>query len=280
MKNILICGMPRSGTSLITNIIINSGAKWKGMGKYSDTLQSTNDNPNGFYELYSIWKLNWEYIDRLGIKRTSNYIINNNDKLKKNLIKKLNKKALTIINSIESQNQNKPWVIKMLRYEMSYHIWENIKSIENSVILLPIRSPIDIISSINNVWDKEDWDNITFYNNVIIKLLLIILKLEHTLVLISYSDIIHDSKNSLTNIFETLSNSGIKNLNLNINGQINGDLNHFNNNMKCNNKLWICLQNLYEIQKKTKQPVNHKLLRMNLDKLLSNNDIIYTGSTV
>ena len=38
--------------------------------------------------------------------------------------------------------------------------------------------------------------------------------------------------------------------------------------------------NAYEIQKKTNQPVNHKLLRMNLDKLLSNKDIIYIGSNV
>lgn len=280
MINILICGMPRSGTSLITNIIINSGAKWRGFGKYSVTLKPNSDNPNGFYELYSVWKLNWEYIDTLGIKRISNYIISNNDKLKKNLIKKFSKKALTIINSIESRNHDQPWVIKMLRYEMTYHIWKNIKSIQNSVILLPIRSPTDIISSINNVWDEQDWDNIIFYNNVIIKLLLIIIKLKHTLVLISYNDIIENSEDSLKNLFETLSNCGIKNLNLNINGQINGDLNHFNNNMKCNNKLWICLQNLYEIQKKTNQPVNHKLLRMNLDKLLSNKDIIYIGSNV
>lgn len=279
MKNILICGMPRSGTSLITNIIINSGAKWKGMGKYSSTLETRNDNPKGFYELYSIWKLNWDYIDRLGIKRISNYITHN-DKLKEKIIKKYNKKALTIINSIECENKDRPWVIKMLRYEMTYHIWKNIKSIQNSVILLPIRSPTDIISSINNVWDKEDWDNITFYNNVIIKILLIILKLKHTLVLISYNDIIHDSNNSLRNLFDTLNNSGINNLNLNINGIIDNKLNHFNNNEKSNNKLWNCLENLYEIQKKTKQPVNHKLLRMNLDKLLSNDDIIYIGSNV
>lgn len=280
MKNILICGMPRSGTSLITNIIINSGAKWRGLGKYSDTLETNSDNPNGFYELYSVWKLNWEYIDTLGIKRISNYIISNNDKLKKNLIKKFSKKALTIINSIESKNHDQPWVIKMLRYEMTYHIWENIKSIQNSVILLPIRSPTDIISSINNVWDEEDWDNIIFYNNVIIKLLLIIIKLKHTLVLISYNDIIENSEDSLKNLFETLSNCGIKKLNLNINGIINKKLHNFNNNAKCKNKLWNCLDNLYEIQKITKQGVNHKLLQMNLDKLLSNKDIIYTGSRV
>eukprot|EP00466_Bigelowiella_natans_P010671 jgi/Bigna1/73689/fgenesh1_pg.25_\ len=151
-KNFLIViGVPRSGTSMLTHALVQAGAVWKGPASLPLRMEKKKDkNPEGFWELHRVFKLNWRYLHLQGI-RGRNYFSRPRFHLPAGEVENMRVKARGCIDRVVAGAKAKEeedggrarrcMVMKILRMEHTYPLWTGIQEIapQRALIVMPIR---------------------------------------------------------------------------------------------------------------------------------------------
>lgn len=138
-KCILVLGMHRSGTSMITHILEQFGCF---IGRDDEILAPAPDNPKGFYERLDVKELNDWVLRELGYKwnRLANFSLAEvNLELKDEFFRRINK----IFQSIDD---GKPIVFKDPRICLILELWQ--EAIEIDHLIIVIRNPVHIAASL------------------------------------------------------------------------------------------------------------------------------------
>eukprot|EP00468_Gymnochlora_sp_CCMP2014_P001302 CAMPEP_0167741456 /NCGR_PEP_ID=MMETSP0110_2-20121227/868_1 /TAXON_ID=629695 /ORGANISM="Gymnochlora sp., Strain CCMP2014" /LENGTH=118 /DNA_ID=CAMNT_0007625513 /DNA_START=210 /DNA_END=563 /DNA_ORIENTATION=+ len=111
-------------------------------------------NPEGFWELQRVFKLNWAYLHLQGIYGL-NYFAKNRFQIENSVLRSLQEEARSIMKAFSAAaGLEKSWVLKALRLELSHPLWTDIKEMQpdNVVIVMPFRSPTEVVASTWNMW--------------------------------------------------------------------------------------------------------------------------------
>ena len=137
--NIVILGMHRSGTSLITGILNKAGFF---IGYQDELIGSNAENPLGFFERKDIRKINDEFLfsNNADWFQISSIINNEVSEESKNIYKE---KLLIILNS---RLKPKNFVIKEPRFCLTYNYIKDI--VGEHKVLFVYRNPLDVAYSL------------------------------------------------------------------------------------------------------------------------------------
>ena len=139
---LLVLGMHRSGTSLVTNIMESFGCY---VGEEFDLYSVREDNIKGFWERKDVVDLNNEILLELGCEWNKIFSFNL-DGLNDIEKAKLPMFRNEINNIIKKLDDRKPWVIKDPRLSLLFNFWKN--ELNDPICILTHRNPIDIASSL------------------------------------------------------------------------------------------------------------------------------------
>ncbi|TQV74604.1 hypothetical protein FLL45_06470 [Aliikangiella marina] len=144
-KNILIVGMPRSGTSMTTNIFVRQGY-YVAEDLKSQTRQGDKDNPAGYFEAEQLIEANVSVFNAAGYPHHNTWLFDAIDVETANSIDNVrpeeSHRAL-----VDSYNQHNPWVWKDPRLCYTLGYWWNILDKDSTAVLLLRRNPMDIYQS-------------------------------------------------------------------------------------------------------------------------------------
>lgn len=140
-KKIIILGMHRSGTSVVTSMVERMGAWCSGPDK---AMHAQVDNPGGFWERRDVVDLNDHILDDLNLKWHSVFE-DINQKDIENLVEKYSKAITKIIAQLD---HHPVWVVKDPRLCLTWPIWQ--PSISDAKVVVVLRHPIAVARSLNN----------------------------------------------------------------------------------------------------------------------------------
>lgn len=204
-KNIVILGCPRSGTSLLANLIRLAGYDIDASGTQKLMKPNAKYNPDGYFERIDIVKLN----DKLIKEINTNYSFLNPPDISE--IQKFNSNNLDLINLSLELSNNIGWVIKDSRLSFTFHTYKNLDNIN---IIKIIRDPIEVKQSMINHYGnlfemdvihgphkikKIDFDS--YYKNI--NACINWQKEKYHNITISYNDIINHKLDALENFIES-----------------------------------------------------------------------------
>ena len=209
--NIFVVGVPRSGTSVVTNVLVECGAAWRTTDTELLNMEAKRSkNPRGFYERQDVFKLNWRYLKLHGI-RGPNYFASPNYSLAEPDMAAMRREASKIAHSLDRAVKYMGcWVVKQMRYELSYPIWSHITSMRahGVVCVLPFRDPIEVVSS---TWDY--WKDPRFWTRVVRRIVEVSVAQNHPLVLVSHKNLILNTQNETHHVVSALKSMGVPGLN-------------------------------------------------------------------
>ncbi|MGS2724270.1 sulfotransferase [Porticoccus sp. GXU_MW_L64] len=151
-KNIIILGMPRSGTSMLSSIFVNHGYY---VASDSDSVRAPDHfNPDGYWESDQLTKFNAEVLKISGFQHDNTWmydsILSDHIKNIKNIKKKAHHK-----NFVEFYYKNAPWVWKDPRLCYTLEYWWPLVA-ENTKVILIERDRKAIFNSFVRVrWKKK-----------------------------------------------------------------------------------------------------------------------------
>ena len=198
-KQILVLGMHRSGTSMVSRILNLMGCYY---ASEDQTVLPAEDNPKGFWERKDVMDLNNKILDDYNSSWDNPYNLKD---IEIDKPKYLNQ----IKNIIYKLEPHRPWFIKDPRLCLTYNCWENV--LENNINILVLRNPLEVSMSlykrnkINYTSGLALWD---FYTDRLVK------KLEKKkTVLCFYDHFLNDPYDASIILFNSLKKRKIKNLN-------------------------------------------------------------------
>ena len=152
-KNVLVVGMPRSGTSLTASIFTNKGY-FVAENKDEELRDSDEYNPSGYWEAEPLIRSNAEILNAAGFKHDNTWLFDAITAEQADAIANLTPtdkhKAL-----VEKFNNNSPWIWKdpRLCYTLSY--WWPLLDPQTTRVLFLKRDPNEIYQSfIRLEWRK------------------------------------------------------------------------------------------------------------------------------
>jgi len=186
-KNLIILGCPRSGTSLIANLLNNSGYDVDCKGTKKLMKKNENYNPDGYFERIDIVKLNDQLI-RL-YDKNHNFLNppNNNNILNEELINLYKNKTIYPLQDISLEhhienyvglnnkidllsskekvenemNSYNGWLIKDSRMCYTLNLWD----FKNINIIKIVRNKNEVKQSMINHYGNLFDENIVFFKN-------------------------------------------------------------------------------------------------------------------
>lgn len=144
-KNVLVVGMPRSGTSMTASIFTKSG--YFVAENESDELRKGDEyNPSGYWEAESIIKSNAEIFEAAGFQHDNTWLFDPISDNQASNISKISPQA-NHIELIKKFDNNSPWIWKdpRLCYTLSY--WWPLLNPDTTRVLLLKRDPNEIYNS-------------------------------------------------------------------------------------------------------------------------------------
>ena len=140
-KQIVVLGMHRSGTSIVTHLIHQMGAYF---GEIDHEMGPNEYNLKGYWERNDVMQLN-DAIFQESQEEVSWFRVSNFNAYENTISKDLDERIKEIIDQL---GQNAPWVLKDPRMCLTFPYWE--KYLTDPVIIIPFRSPVAVARSLNN----------------------------------------------------------------------------------------------------------------------------------
>jgi len=144
-KNVLVVGMPRSGTSMTASIFTRNGY-FVAENESKELRKGDEFNPSGYWEAESLIKCNAEIFEASGFQHNNTWLF---DSITDNQASNISK--VTPLNNhkdlISKFENNRPWIWKdpRLCYTLSY--WWPLLNPETTRVLLLKRDPNEIYNS-------------------------------------------------------------------------------------------------------------------------------------
>jgi GT2 family glycosyltransferase len=198
-KQILVMGMHRSGTSMVSRILNLMGCYYS---SEDQVMLPAEDNPKGFWERKDVLDLNnkilhdhhatWDNPYKLKDIKINNLLYSNEIK---NIIFKL--------------EPHRPWFIKDPRFCLTYNCWAN--ELEHNLNIVVLRNPLAVSISLFNrnkisyLSGLALWD---FYTDRLIKNLD-----KKKTILCFYDDFLQDPYKASKNLFNSLKKAKLKKIN-------------------------------------------------------------------
>lgn len=200
-KQIVVLGMHRSGTSLVTNIVREMGA-W--VGQQESLLAAAQDNPRGFWERRDIMELN----DALLLSAGATWFSVAGFKPER-VPRDSRKTCLHQINTIiQEMDTHAPWVIKDPRMCLVLPLWKDFFT--DAVYIFVSRNPVEIASSLRTRNQLSMNHAIALWEFYMLE------ALRETVasprVLIAYSDLLQNPRETVAQFFADLSCAGVAGL--------------------------------------------------------------------
>jgi hypothetical protein len=204
-KNIVILGCPRSGTSLLANLIRLAGYDIDANGTQKLMKPNAKYNPDGYFERIDIVKLN----DKLIKEINTNYSFLNPPNILE--IQKFNSNNLDLIDLSLELSNNIGWIIKDSRLSFTFHTYKNLHNIH---IIKIVRDPAEVkqsmINHYGNLFEMDvvhgphkikqiDFDK--YYKNI--NECIDWQKEKYNNIMISYNDIINNKLDILEDFIES-----------------------------------------------------------------------------
>lgn len=206
-NQIIVMGMHRSGTSVITNLIHRMGAYF---GEIDDEMRPSDDNPKGFWERMDVVQLN----DALLEYGNSDWFrISEFDSGKLDVTPEIEQKIKAILSRFEKES---PWVVKDPRYSLTFPTW--IKYLDSPILVIPFRSPLEVAKSLQ----ERNHFPIEFSIALWERYMISAIKSSNSLpvILIEYENIIANPIVQTQLLYQALVDRNVKNLKLPSNPQI------------------------------------------------------------
>lgn len=149
-KNIVILGCPRSGTSLIANLVKSAGYDADGKGTKPLMKPNLKYNPDGYFERIDVVKTNDILINE--IQSGCNFLNPPTFEQIVNFQKPYNEQFNELVNELKSYNG---WFIKDSRLCFTLHLYD----IDNLHIIKVIRKPenvkLSMINHYGNLFEED-----------------------------------------------------------------------------------------------------------------------------
>ena len=144
-KNVLVVGMPRSGTSMTTSIFANNGYF---VAENTDKQLRSGDefNPSGYWEAEPLIKSNVEILNSAGFNFDNTWLFEEITDEQASSIYKV-KPFPEHIKLINNFNENSPWVWKDPRLCYTLGYWWPLLNPETTAVLFLKREPKEIYQS-------------------------------------------------------------------------------------------------------------------------------------
>lgn len=161
MRNCIILGSGRSGTSMVAGCLAGSGYF---LG--DDLMPANEQNPKGYYESYKIEAINEELLSQVLPKRPKGWLGDcfYSKRLGKSQrwLAELNDKPdfvvdKMLIERMQSQVKNKPYCFKDPRFSYTLSAWDSV--FEDVLFLVVFREPGRTINSIIKTIENEEYLN-------------------------------------------------------------------------------------------------------------------------
>ncbi|WP_428080096.1 glycosyltransferase [Candidatus Pelagibacter sp.] len=197
-KQILVLGMHRSGTSMVSRILNLMGCYYS---SEDQTVLPGEDNPKGFWERKDVMDLNNKILNDYKSSWDNPYRLKNVEIDKSKYLNQLK-------NIIYKLEPHRPWFIKDPRLSLTYNCWENI--LENNLNILVLRNPLEVSISLNkrnNIKYTSGlalWD---FYTDRLVKQI----NIKNT-ILCFYDNFIDNPYKETIKLFNSLKKKKIKNI--------------------------------------------------------------------
>ena len=208
--NMIVLGVPRSGTSVVTSTIIAMGASWLGKtGVMLERPDGATTNPRGFFERHDAFKLNWRFLHKQGI-RGPTYFDGPKGDLKPKLIEKMKGEAADIVADMNAGCVGvQPWVFKLMRYELAHSLWSDLEDIRKCIIIVPMRDPVEVKAS---TWSY--WQSLEFWARDTEKILERAARFGHRVVLVSHKALMSSPDVETRRLHSILAAAGVRGLTL------------------------------------------------------------------
>jgi hypothetical protein len=208
--NVIVLGVPRSGTSVVTSTIVAMGASWLGeSGVALERPDGATTNPRGFYERHDVFKLNWSFLHKQGI-RGPTYFDGPKGDLKKVIVEKMKARAVAIVEDMNAGCRGvQPWVLKLMRYELAHALWSDLDDIRKCVVVVPVRDPIEVKAS---TWSY--WQSLDFWARDTEKILERAARFGHSVVLVSHKELMSSPDVETRRLLHVLQSAGVRGLSL------------------------------------------------------------------
>lgn len=144
-KNVLVVGMPRSGTSLTAAAFANKGFFVAESGK-NELRDGDKFNPHGYFEADGLIERNAEVFGRVGYPHHNTWKFAAIGRKEADCILELEPEP-EHRQFVESYNSRSPWVWKDPRLCYTLGYWWHMMDPSNTAVILLIRSPDDIYES-------------------------------------------------------------------------------------------------------------------------------------
>ncbi|MCH9695850.1 MAG: sulfotransferase [Gammaproteobacteria bacterium] len=153
-KNVVVVGMPRSGTSLTASIFANQGY-FLAEDSESELREGDSDNPDGYFEARSLVEANARILDRAGYAHHNTWLYEAIGEDEANAIGKL-EHLQEDRDLLKTYDESAPWVWKdpRLCYTLAY--WWPLFDHSTTRVLLARRSPDQIWNSFVRLGWRED----------------------------------------------------------------------------------------------------------------------------
>jgi hypothetical protein len=155
VKNVIILGMARSGTSLVTSIFGNAGYY---IGEDNEIAETNHMNPTGFWESLSLSNINGSILRASGFAHDNTWIY---DAISDDQVDFINKYSLpdTGKNLLTQFEKHQPWAWKDPRLCYTLGCWWPHLDSDNTVVILVKRNRNAIFNSFVRVgWRKNTAD--------------------------------------------------------------------------------------------------------------------------
>lgn len=192
-RQIVVLGMHRSGTSVVTHLLHQMGAYF---GKIEDELRPSGENPKGFWERNDVLEIN-ESILKSFPGNQSWYRISQIDSLGHELEPDLDKRIKDLISTLDKKSI---WVVKDPRFCFTFRYW--VKHLSDPVVVFAYRSPLAVAKSLRN---RNNFP-LEYSKALCLEYILAALKVtkDYSIIPIEYEKLVEDPIASTHELFEEL----------------------------------------------------------------------------
>ena len=231
-KQILVLGMHRSGTSMVSRILNLMGCYYSSKDQ---VMLPAEENPKGFWERKDVMDLNNKILHDHQVTWDDPY------KLKDIKINNLlySKDIKNIIYKLEP---HRPWFIKDPRFCLTYNCWAN--ELEHNLNIVVLRNPLAVSISLFNrnkisyLSGLALWD---FYTDRLIKNLD-----KKKTILCFYDDFLQDPYKASENLFNSLKKLELQKINMPIKEEVMNFVNKELNRSKLNSNIHLFDQDVID----------------------------------
>ncbi len=140
LQPVCIAGMHRSGTSLLTHMLHESGLY---LGQPGDLMPPAPDNPEGFWENLKFVELNDALLNAVGGSWDNPREVTIAQVQQLPHWEEINQKAIELINELNTRH---PWGWKDPRNSLTLSFWKHY--LPEMQLLIPFRNPLDVAKSL------------------------------------------------------------------------------------------------------------------------------------